>query len=94
MYLTNVLENCTGGVSYNVSATYSNKVGDYLMSFGPKSKFIANGGSCVATVTQQDDLFGACEPAKHYFPKSPTFTMVAGADYGKKYWIVPSSQQQ
>lgn len=94
MYLTNVLKNCTGGVSYNVSATYSNKVGDYLMSFGPKSKFIANGGSCVATVTQQDDLFGACEPAKHYFPKSPTFTMVAGADYGKKYWIVPSSQQQ
>ena len=93
MYLTNTLQDCTGA-SYNVSATYSNKVGDYIMSYGPKSKFTANGGTCVATVTQQDELFGACEPAKHYFPKSPTFTKVAGADYGKKYWIVPSSQQQ
>lgn len=93
MYLTNVLQNCTGA-SYNVSATYSNKVGDYTMAYGPKSKFTANEGTCVATVTAQDDLFGTCEPAKHYFPKSPTFTMVAGADYAKKYWIVPSGQQQ
>lgn len=93
MYLTNVLQNCTGAY-YDVKAAYSNKVGDYIMSYGPKSKFTANGGTCVATVTSQDDLFGTCEPAKHYFPKSPTFTMVAGADYGKKYWIVPSSQQQ
>ena len=94
MYLTNVLQNCTGASSYNVSATYSNKVGDYTMAYGPKSKFTANGGTCVATVTSSDDLFGTCEPAKHYFPKSPTFTMVAGADYAKKYWIVPSGQQQ
>lgn len=93
MYLTYVLQNCTGA-SYNVSATYSNKVGDYIMSYGPKSKFTANGGKCEAYINQQDDLFGTCEPAKHYFPKSPTFSMVAGADYGKNYWIVPSGQQQ
>lgn len=64
------------------------------MSYGPKSKFTANGGKCEAYINQQDDLFGTCEPAKHYFPKSSTFTNIAGADYSKKYWIVPSGQQQ
>lgn len=89
MYLTNVLQNCTGAY-YDVKAAYSNKV----MNPGSKSMMAPNGEHWSATITSQDDLFGACEPAKHYFPKSPTFTMVAGADYGKKYWIVPSSQQQ
>ena len=89
MYLTNVLQNCTGAY-YDVKAAYSNKV----MNPGSKSMMAPNGEHWSATVTSQDDLFGTCEPAKHYFPKSPTFTMVAGADYGKKYWIVPSSQQQ
>ncbi len=93
MYLTNVLQNCTSA-SYNVSATYSNKVGDYIMESGPATKLSAGGGTYKAYINSQDDLFGTCEPAKHYFPKSPTFTKVAGADYAKKYWIVPSGQQQ
>ena len=89
MYLTNVLQNCTGA-SYSVSATYSNAISGTKMSYGPKSKFTANGGTCSATITEQNTLFGDCQPEIHYFPKAASFTSLGGASYDTKYWIVPT----
>ena len=89
MYLTNVLQNCTAA-SYNVSATYSNAISGTKMSYGPKSKFTANGGTCNATITEQNTLFGDCQPEIHYFPKDASFTNLGGASYDTKYWIVPT----
>lgn len=88
-YLTNVLQDCTEA-SYTVSATYSNKVDGVLMSYGPKSKFTANGGNCVASITEQNTLFDSCQPEIHYFPKAASFTNLGGASYDTKYWVVPT----
>lgn len=90
MWLANTLLKCNGA-KYTVTATYSNKVGDYMLKYGPKSNFTNNGGTCSATITEQNELFGICEPAKHYFPISSAVSN-AGASYDTKYWIVPTSQ--
>ena len=91
MYLTNVLLPCPADASYTVSETYSNKAGDYVMSYGPKSKFTGNGGTCDAKISVQDELFGECRPAEHRFPKSASLPETVGAGYETKYWIVPSN---
>ena len=91
MWLSNTVLKCIGA-TYTVSATYSNKIGSNMLKYGPKSNFTADGGTVSASITEQNDLFGTCEPAKHYFPKSETFTNQAGASYDTKYWIVPSIQ--
>ena len=90
MWLANTVLKCNGA-KYTVTATYSNKVGDYMLKYGPKSNFTNNGGTCSATITEQNELFGICEPAKHYFPISSAVSN-AGASYDTKYWIVPTSQ--
>lgn len=93
MWLSNTVLPCNGA-KYTVSATYSNKIGSYMLKYGPKSNFTANNGTCSATVTEQNDLFGTCEPARHYFPKSSGFTADAGASYDTKYWIEPTQTPQ
>ena len=92
MWLSNTVLKCIGA-TYTVSATYSNKIGSNMLKYGPKSNFIADGGTVSASITEQNDLFGTCEPAKHYFPKSETFTKLGGASYDTKYWIVPTSAE-
>ncbi len=89
MYLTNVLQTCPADASYSVTETYSNKVGDYVMSYGPKSKFTGNGGTCEAKISVQDELFGECRPTEHRFPKSASLPEQVGAGYETKYWINP-----
>ena len=90
MWLANTILPCNGA-NYSVTDTYSNKVGDYMLKYGPKSNFTANGGTCSAKITEQNDLFGTCEASKHYFPVSSSLSD-AGASYDTKYWIVPTSQ--
>ena len=91
MWLANTVLKCQNTANYTVSSTYSNKVGDYILKYGPKSNFTTNGGVCDAKITEQNDLFGNCEASKHYFPVSSSLSD-AGASYDTKYWIVPTSQ--
>ena len=94
MYLTNVLLTCPADASYTVTETYSNKVGDYVMSYGPKSKFTGNGGACNAKITVQDGLFGECRAVENYFPKSASLPESIGAEYETKYWIAPTTSEK
>ena len=94
MYLTNVLLTCPADASYTVTETYSNKVGDYVMSYGPKSKFTGNGGACNAKITVQDGLFGECRAVENYFPKSASLPESIGAEYETKYWIAPTTSKK
>ena len=89
MWLANTVLKCNRDANYTVSSTYSNKVGDYILKYGPKSNFTTNGGTCNAKITEQNDLFGNCEATKHYFPVSSSVSD-AGASYDTKYWIEPT----
>lgn len=91
MYLANVLQNCPADASVSISDTWSNKVGDYIMAYGPKSKFTGNGGSCNAKISAQDILLGDCRPAENRFPKSAELPAEVGASYETKYWTSPES---
>ena len=87
LYLVNVLQTCSSEAALTVSETYSNTVSGKKMSYGPKSKFTGNGGTCTASIKTGEDLFGECYPKNHYFPLSASMQGVAGASYETKYWI-------
>ena len=98
-YLLKVLAKCPEGASYSGKAVYTNtNSNSRKLAVGPATElknFAIDRSLQITSIANETELFGECEPAKHYFPVSKEWASTltvnsVGASYDTKYWVVPT----